>query len=72
MKINLDKCKVLTDLYETIKIEGEHLENVAHFVYLCSSVPDTVKDIGIRKKAVSTGPAEPVRLLRGWPDQLLG
>ena len=45
MKMNLDKCKVFTDLNETIKIEEQYLENVAHFVYLGSSVPDTVKDV---------------------------
>ncbi len=45
MKINLDKCKALTDLNEAIKIEEEHKENVAQFVYLGSSVAVTVKDV---------------------------
>ncbi len=43
--MNLDECEMFTDLNETIKIEEVHLENVARFVYLGSSVPDTVKDV---------------------------
>ena len=45
MKINLDKCKVLTASNDNITIEGEHLENVDNFVYLGSSMPDTVNDV---------------------------
>ena len=45
MKINFDKCKVLTPLNDNILIQGELLENVNNFVYLGSSVPDTTKDI---------------------------
>ena len=45
MKINFDKCKVLTSSNDNIVIHGELLENVNNFVYLGSSVPDTTKDI---------------------------
>ena len=45
MKINFDKCKVLTPSNDNILIQGELLENVNNFVYLVSSVPDTTKDI---------------------------
>ena len=45
MKINFDKCKVLTPSNDNILIQGELLENVNNFVYLGSSVPDTTKDI---------------------------
>ena len=45
MKINFDKCKVLTPSNDNIVIHGELLENVNNFIYLGSSVPDTTKDI---------------------------
>ena len=45
MKINFDKCKVLTLSNDNIVIHGELLENVNNFIYLGSSVPDTTKDI---------------------------
>ena len=45
MKINFDKCKVLTPSDDNIMIQGELQENVSNFVYLGSSVPDTTKDI---------------------------
>ena len=45
MKINFDKCKVLTSSNDNIVIHGELLENVNNFIYLGSSVPDTTKDI---------------------------
>ena len=45
MKINFDKCKVLTLSNDNTVIHGELLENVNNFVYLGSSVPDTTKDI---------------------------
>ena len=45
MKINFDKCKVLTPSNDNIFIQGELLENVNNFVYLGSSLADTTKDI---------------------------
>ena len=45
MKINFDKCKVLTPSNDNIVIHGELLENVNNFIYLGSSIPDTTKDI---------------------------
>ena len=48
MKINFDKCKVLTPSNDNILIQGELLENVNNFVYLGSSVPDTTKDTETR------------------------
>ena len=45
MKINFDKCKVLTPSNSNIMIQGELLENVNNFVYLGSSVPNVTKDI---------------------------
>ena len=45
MKINFDKCNVLTPSNDNILIQGELLENVSNFVYLGSSVSDTTKDI---------------------------
>ena len=45
MKINFDKCKVLTPSNSNIMIQGELLENVNNFVYLGSSVPSVTKDI---------------------------
>ena len=43
--MNFDKCKVFTPSNDNIMIEGERLENVDDFVYLGSSVPDTIKDV---------------------------
>ena len=45
MKINFDKCKVLTPSNSNIMIQGELLENVNSFAYLGSSVPNVTKDI---------------------------
>ena len=45
MKINFDKCKVLTPSNDNMVIHGELLENVNNFVYHGSLVPDTMKDI---------------------------
>ena len=45
MKINFDKCKVLTSSNDNLVIHRELLKNVNNFVYLGSSVPDTTKDI---------------------------
>ena len=45
MKINFDKCKILTPPNDNIVIHGELLENVNNFIYLGSSVIDTTKDI---------------------------
>ena len=45
MKINFDKCKVLTPSIDNMVIHRELLENVNNFVYHGSSVPDTMKDI---------------------------
>ena len=45
MKINFDKCKVLTPSNSNIMIQGELLENVNNFVYLGSSVPMSPKTL---------------------------
>ena len=45
MKINFDKCKVLTPSNDNMLIHGELLENVNNFAYHGSLVPDTMKDI---------------------------
>ena len=44
MKINFDKCKVLTTSNSNIMIQRELLENVNNFLYLGSSVPNVTKD----------------------------
>ena len=54
MNTDFDKCKVLNPSNNNIVIHGELLENVNNFVYLGSSVPDTTKDIEIRKSLALT------------------
>ena len=48
MKVNIDKCKVLTNKNDNILIEGKQLENVDSFVYLGSVVPNVSEDVDRR------------------------
>ena len=48
MKINVDKCKVLTSANDNIAIEGKQLENVDNFAYLGSLVPSVSEDVDRR------------------------
>ena len=45
MKINGAKCKILSPLKDTIKIDNEEVEHVEEFVFLGSVVPDTTSDV---------------------------
>ena len=54
MKINFDKCKVLTPSNNNIIIQRELLENVNNFAYLGSFVPNVTKDIERRIALVLT------------------
>ena len=59
MKINFDKCKVLTPSNSNIMIQRELLENVNNFVYLGSSVPNVTKNI---ERRIALGLTSFVRL----------
>ena len=52
MKINIDKCKVLSQNDRPIHIEGVTVENLENFVFLGSVVPDTGEDI-LRRTALT-------------------
>ena len=45
MKINVNKCKVLSQNDRPIRIEGAIVENVDNFVFLGSVVPDTRENV---------------------------
>ena len=54
MKINIDKCKVLTSSQNHITIQGNDIDNINDFVFLGSSVPNVKTDIDRRIALAST------------------
>lgn len=48
LKINSKKCKIMTEGDNTIRIEGEEVQNVGEFVFLGSMLPSTTMDVNRR------------------------
>ena len=51
MKINTDKCKVISNSHANITIENENVENVEEFKFLGSVIPNSPLDV---KKRIAT------------------
>jgi len=45
MKVNANKCKILTENVGNVQLDGESLEKVDSFVFLGSQVPNTSNDV---------------------------
>ena len=50
MKINTDKCKVISNSHSNITIENENVENVEEFKFLGSVVPNLSLDVDEKQK----------------------
>lgn len=53
LKVNVKKCKVLTNENDSLNIDGENVERVDKFIFLGSVVPDVSDDVS-RRLALAT------------------
>ena len=53
LKINNNKCRIMTEYDDDIRIDGDEIQKVNEFVFLGSTLPGTTKDV-IRRTALAS------------------